>query len=363
MHKPFLLAALNQARLGRGKCAPNPAVGAVAVRDNQIIAQATHLGAGTSHAEKLLLEKLAPNLDNLTLYVTLEPCNHWGRTPPCVEAIIKYGIKRVVYAYHDPNPLVSINNTPLILKANGIDVIHYPLPEIDEFYQSYRHWTLTKKPFITVKIAQSLDSKIAGLNGEPVRISNDECNFYTHQQRLYTDAILTSANTVNMDDPLLNARLNTETIPKNIVILDRTLKVNPNSRVFNHAKECHIFYDERLEVKNVLKNTHYHPVKCNKVKLPLKSVTYKLGELGFHDVWAEFGKTLFNEIHTCKLVDKTLIYISSDILGENALSLYENNHIFNAYREIKWHPLGNNVVLSLLWNESVSKHNKKFSKI
>lgn len=352
MHKPFLLAALNQARLGRGKCAPNPAVGAVAVKNNKIIAYATHLGAGTFHAEKLLLEKLPPNIDNLTIYVTLEPCNHWGRTPPCVESIINYGVKRVVYAYKDPNPLVSINNTPQILKAHGIEVIFYPVDEINEFYQSYTHWIFTKKPFITIKIAQSIDGKIAGFKGRRTKISNANCNFYTHQQRFYTDAILTSANTVNNDNPLLNARIDTQVEPKNIVILDRTLKVNPASKVFQNAKNCHIFYDSKQSINNIIGNANYHPIVCDENKLPLQSMVYKLGELGFHDVWVESGARLFNELHTAKLVNKTLIYISSDILGENSMPLYANNHIFRECNDIKWQPLGNNVLLSLSWSNA-----------
>src|SRR3990167_3715293 len=176
MHKDFMLAALDLVWLGRGICSPNPSVGAVLVHNQQIIAKAFHPGAGQLHAEQLVLDQLpADGLTNLTLYVTLEPCNHWGRTPPCVDAIINHRIDKVVFAFRDPNPLVVKNNTPHLLEEKGIEVIHYPLPEIDLFYQSYQYWFDTKRPWVTAKIAQSLDGKIGGFNGERLRLSNAEC--------------------------------------------------------------------------------------------------------------------------------------------------------------------------------------------
>ena len=182
MHKEYLLSALEQAKLGRGICAPNPSVGAVAVCQDQILAKAWHPGAGQPHAEQVLLSRMPPLCQDVTLYVTLEPCNHWGRTPPCVDAIIAYGIKRVVYAYADPNPVVSTNNTPKILADHGIEVIHYPLAEIDAFYQSYTHWLATRKPWVTVKIAQSLDGHIAGPKGTRISISNSKCAQFTQKK-------------------------------------------------------------------------------------------------------------------------------------------------------------------------------------
>ena len=207
MHKEYLLSALEQAKLGRGLCAPNPSVGAIAVQHDKIIAKAWHPGAGLPHAEQILLTRMPPSCQDVTLYVTLEPCNHWGRTPPCVDAIIAHKIKRVVYAYADPNPVVSVNNSPKILAEHGIEVLHFPLPEIDRFYQSYHHWLLTHKPWVTVKIAQSLDGHIAGSQGVRVSISNSACSGFTHKQRKDSDVILTTSRTILQDNPLLTARL------------------------------------------------------------------------------------------------------------------------------------------------------------
>jgi diaminohydroxyphosphoribosylaminopyrimidine deaminase/5-amino-6-(5-phosphoribosylamino)uracil reductase len=184
MHEQFLLVALEQAWLGRGFCAPNPSVGAVAVQNGKIIAQAWHQSAGKPHAEQLVLSQLPTNQNDITLYVTLEPCNHWGKTPPCVDAIIQYGIKRVVYAYSDPNPVVAANKTPHLLEQHGIEVVHHPLPVINDFYHSYRHWSTTKRPFLTAKMAQTFDGKIAGPEGERVTLSNSLCSEFTHKYPL-----------------------------------------------------------------------------------------------------------------------------------------------------------------------------------
>ena len=170
MHSLFLKLALDQAQLGRGHCAPNPSVGAVAVQAGRVLAVGHHLGPGTPHAEQVVLSQLPRGLLDVTLYVTLEPCNHWGRTPPCVDAISQYGIQRVVYAFADPNPIVQANQTPALLRANGVEVCHESVPEINAFYESYRYWLATKRPWVTVKLAQSLDGMIAAAHYRPVPV-------------------------------------------------------------------------------------------------------------------------------------------------------------------------------------------------
>ena len=184
MHETFLLAALEQAQMGKGFCAPNPSVGAVAVdKCGNIIAKAYHKGAGHAHAEQLVIDDIEKHHTDITLYVTLEPCNHWGKTPPCVDAISKSCISRVIYAYADPNPVIRANNTPKILHDRHIEVIHHPLSAINAFYESYHYWTKTNLPLVTIKMAQSLDGKIASVHGQPIKISNDACDLLTHQYR------------------------------------------------------------------------------------------------------------------------------------------------------------------------------------
>src|SRR5262249_46933123 len=146
--------------------------------------------------------------------------------------------------FKDPNPLVAANNTPELLQAKGIKVLHYPLEEVDAFYQSYQHWTLTKMPRVTVKLAQSLDAKVASANDQRCYLSNAECSKFTHINRLHSDVILTTAQTINLDDPLLNVRLEGKEYSKVLAIIDSHLSMNNEANIFKTATHCHIYHNE-----------------------------------------------------------------------------------------------------------------------
>lgn len=350
MHENYLFSALEQAKYGRGLCSPNPCVGAVAVKDGKIIAQDWHRGAGTKHAERLVIDQLPQNLAGVTLYVTLEPCNHQGRTPPCVDAITNYGFERVVFAYKDPNPLVSKNNTSALLQQCGIDVLHYPIPAVDEFYQSYRYWTVTGKPWVTAKIAQSFDGKIAGLHGKRIQLSNEACQEFTHHNRLMSDIILTSARTINVDDPKLNVRLAETNAQKPVAIIDRQLTLNPHATVFSTASHCHIFYDSTMAKPECLEsNRTYHPVDCVNGKVDLHDLMCKLGQLGYHSVWLESGGELFSAMHQAKLVHRTYVILVPSVLGQDAFPAYPSAGVLSQAKTISWMPMNDNVVAVMDW--------------
>lgn len=352
MHKSFMLAALEQAQKGRGCCAPNPAVGAVLVHDGQIVAAGWHEGAGKPHAELNVLAEVA-SASGMSLYVTLEPCNHWGKTPPCVTSIINSGVSTVIYGFRDPNPLVAENNTPRILEEAGIAVIYTPLPEIDDFYASYLYWTQTQKPWLTAKIAQSLDARIANPDGSPRQLTNALVQQFTHRQRLQSDLILTTAKTILKDNPSLNVRLGDTILKKPIAILDRSLSLldTPNAKIFDTAAHCHIFYDEHLEVPNKQEHCTYHPVPVIQGQLDMPSVLLSLGSLGFHDVWVEAGGTLFSSLHQAGLVQTTFIYIAAHVLGPKALPAYLDDQFFNRPFTILWQIEGDNVIACLQWQK------------
>ncbi len=327
MHGPFMQAALKQAWLGRGTTAPNPAVGAVAVRDGKIIAQAvTAAHPIGAHAEQLLVEALPKDCSDITLYVTLEPCNHWGRTPPCTDSIIARRFKNVVYAYADLNPLVAENHTPNLLRAAGIAVQHYPMPEVDAFYESYAFWLKTGKPFVTVKMAQTFDGKIAGEKGLRVQLSNESCAKLTHQARLYTDVILTTAQTLVQDDPLLNARVNGVAVSKPVAVLDSKARLPHTAKIHQTAKKLHVYRDKNL-----------------------MATLSDLGALGYHDVWVEAGASLFNALHEAGLVQRTILYLVPNSLGEKALSLYQTANIFSDAKHITWDVRDDNLQVILDW--------------
>lgn len=351
MHEQYLLAALEQAKLGQGLCAPNPCVGAVAVQNGIIIAQAWHRGAGTSHAEQLLLAQIPPKLPGVRLYITLEPCNHWGKTPPCVEAIINYGIEEVVFAFSDPNPLVAQNHSSRILQEQGIRVIHNPLAEIDSFYKSYSYWTRTHKPRVTVKLAQTLDGKIGRLSGERVILSNAQCAEFTHNLRAATDVILTTARTIKADNPQLNVRLSSIKRSKSVAIIDSCLDLSENARIFSSAIHCHVYYVENKAQKRVYPNSTLYPMPEENGCMDLNAVLSHLGKLGCHDVFVEAGGALFRSLHEQGLVHRTYLYLVPVNLGEAAVPAYLQNSLFDRKHSVSWQQMGDNMILCMDWQE------------
>lgn len=351
MHKKFLLAALEQARLGQGFCAPNPCVGAVAVQNQTIIAQTFHRGAGTPHAEQLLLAQIPPKTPGVSLYISLEPCNHWGRTPPCVDAIIEYGsVEHVIFAYADPNPIVAHNGSSARLRAQGIKVTHYPVTEITEFYKSYAYWTLTKRPRVTVKIAQTFNGKIGYEDGERVILSNSLCKEFTHQKRAATDVILTSARTVHLDDPMMNVRLGDKEQSKPVAIIDRQLSLDNKARIFSTASHCHIYHcDER---RGDYSNSSFYLMPMKNGGMDLGAVIEHLGELGYHDVWVEAGGAIFSALHRERLVHRTYLYLVPTSLEQNAISAYQQSGIFDHPHTVSWHAMGDNMIVCIDWQES-----------
>ena len=352
MHHFFLLAALKQAWLGRGQCSPNPSVGAVAVKDNKIIAQAWHHAAGSAHAESAALAQLAKNIPGITLYVTLEPCNHWGRTPPCTNTILAHGIEKVIYGYKDPNPIVQTNNTDEILKAQGVDVESLPIPEINDFYQSYQYWSQTKLPWVTVKLAQSLDGMIALENNLRCQISNQNCSEFTHQQRKYTDIILTTARTIQQDDPWLNVRLDGVITSKPLAVLNRNLELNQQHRALQRADTVLHYHDQKNIAPVNFSSQHiFHGVPCSENHLELTSIIRNLGLRGYHDVWVEAGAKLFRALHEQELVNRTYLYLAAKCLGDKSVPAYGAKNFFQTPHKIQWHPMADNMILQLDWEK------------
>lgn len=349
MHKKYLLTTLELARLGQGRCAPNPCVGAIAVQHGIIIAQAYHQGAGTPHAEQLLLTQFPPKTPGVCVYISLEPCNHWGRTPPCVKALIEHGgIERVVFAYHDPNPIVANNKSSEKLRAHGIEVLYYPITEINNFYQSYTHWTLTKTPWVTVKIAQTLNGKIGHIHSERVVLSNNLCSEFTHRQRAATDVILSSSQTIKMDNPQLNCRVQSHVIPKPLALIDKNLSINPDAKIFKTAQHCFVYY--HCDKKVTFERSTLHHVPLDGAGLDLRAVFEHLGQQGYHDVWVEAGAGLFNYLHSQRLVHRTYLYLVPHILEEQALSLYSECNFFQLPHSIAWLPMDDNMIACIDWH-------------
>ncbi len=322
----YLRLALNLAQKWKGFCAPNPAVGAVIVKNGEVIAEGEHLGAGHAHAEVVALNHVENDMSGATLYVTLEPCCHWGRTPPCTERIMQSGIRRVVYGFRDPNPKVN-GVGQQTLQELGIECQHVQVPEIDEFYESYAWWWKNKKPWVTAKLAISLDGKIAGKNGEPISITGQELKQFTHEWRKRSDAILTTARTIINDDPSLNARLYGEVIPKAVYIIDRNLEIPVSAKIFQTAKEVRIFQNESLS-----------------------EMLEKIAEDGVHDLWVEAGGQLFTSLLTEKLVQRAFVYVAPKVIGKGGVEGFiSEQNIFRNAKDVRWENYGADVVCEMRW--------------
>lgn len=354
LDRTFLLQALELAAKRRGFTAPNPAVGAVVVKNNQVIASGFHQQAGNPHAEVLALEKLT--LDErrqATIYVTLEPCCHYGRTPPCTDLIIQSGLKRVVYAHCDPNPLV-LGQGEAQLKAHGIEVSTVFIPEIAKFYQAYDFWTQRKLPWVNTKIALSLDGKIAAAGGRPVAITGSDLNAFTQQQRKIADAIFTTVKTVIRDNPRFNARVGQEIFAKAVYVLDRQLQFPPTAQLLQTAKNITLFHDRSADAKN-LAQFQALGLRCLAIdsqhnQLDLAAVMAVIGQDGMHQLWSETGGQCFYALHAAGLVKKTFIYIAPKILGETAYGgLRLSETMLARANAVQWQSFGQDVVCELEW--------------
>lgn len=330
MHEHFLMVALAKAKERLGFCSPNPAVGACIVHRGELVISAHHYACGKAHAEQnalLEFQKMGYQADETTvLYVTLEPCNHWGKTPPCTSMIVDSGIKKVVYAYKDPNPVVSQANTEKLLKASGVDCQIIEVEAIDDFYKPYLYWMKNKRPYVTSKMAQSLDGKIGASKNKPFALSKEPLNTLTHQMRLESDGILTTAKTVLSDNCRLNVRLADKIIAKPVFILDRNLRLSGNEAVFQSASKVVIFHDAAKKPGFSHQKTDFVASKVIDNGFVIADILDYLGqELGVHHLFVEAGGLLFSELLAKNLINQAHIYMTPYLLGANAPSLYQGD--------------------------------------
>ena len=245
VHEKHIRRCLELAQTARGKTGINPMVGAVLVRDGKIIAEAFHEGFGLPHAERALLERFkGVIMPEDVLYVNLEPCCHFGKTPPCTDIILKKGIKRLVFGMLDPNPRVSGKGINKI-RNNGILVIGPIMPELcGRFNRGFVSLQTSGRPYITLKRAQTKAGKFKNKDGSPLKITSREQDEWAHSHlRARHDAILTGAGTIISDDPLLTVRYGDKDFQPFRIVLDPDLRIPPSARVLNdeYANKTIIF--------------------------------------------------------------------------------------------------------------------------
>lgn len=311
--KKFMNHALKLARIGR--TSPNPKVGCVITKFGLIVGQGYHKKAGLPHAEIEALKKAGKKAKNATMYVNLEPCCVYGRTPPCTNSIIKAGIRKVFVAMQDPNPKVNGKGIEELRKAGikvELGVLEKQAKKLNEAYTKY---ITTKLPFVILKQAASLDGKIATKTGESRYISNRKSRHYVHNLRNDVDAVLVGINTVLKDNPRLTCRIPNGKDPKRIIV-DSRLRIpsdahvlKDNNAIIAATKYCDKKKKKELEDKNI------ELIFFNEKKIKLRKLMEELAKKDIISVLMEGGAEIAGSAIDEKIVDKVIFIISPKIIG------------------------------------------------
>lgn len=315
--------ALELAQRGLLTTHPNPRVGAVLARDDEIVGEGWHERAGSPHAEPMALRAAGERARGATAYVTLEPCCHHGRTPPCTDALLAAGVKRVVFAIRDPNPRVNGGGAKLLRDAGVVVESGLLEKEAAELNAGFLLRMTRGRPFVRLKSAASLDGRTALGNGRSKWITGEEARADVQQWRARSAAVLTSADTVLADDPRLDVRIETTRQPLRVV-LDRRRRVRKNARILAPPGEVLLFAGPARTKKRepeTLGAARVERLRLKRGKLDLERVFARLGELDINEVLVEAGPKLSGALLTAGLVDEWLLYLAPKLLGKDAKPL------------------------------------------
>lgn len=333
----FMSTAVKLAKKGIGKTNPNPAVGAVVVKNNRIVGKGYHKRAGLPHAEINALNDAGRLARGADLYVTLEPCGHYGKTPPCTQAIIDSGIKKVFIGMKDPNPLVNGRGIKK-LEKNSITIKTGILEdECKGLNKPYVKYITTKMPFVTLKLASSLDGRIAAATGESKWITSEKSRKYAHKLRLKADAVMVGIGTILKDNPLLTVRLKNRGSrvkgqgsrnPVRIVV-DSRLKIPLSANVFKEKKSGLIIAaakgaDEKRIKKAEDAGAEVIVVDSKDGHVDLKKLMKELGRRKITNILVEGGSRLAASAIKEKVVDRILIFYAPILLGSDGIAMISN---------------------------------------
>ena len=314
--------ALDLAKKGEGLTSPNPMVGAVIVKKGKVVGTGFHKALGEAHAEVVAIDKAGDSAKGATLYVTLEPCNHTGRTPPCTGKIVDANISRVVVAMKDPNPDVKGGGIDY-LKQHGIDIVlGICKDKAKKLNEAFIKYVGTKRPFVIIKCAATLDGRIATKTGDSRWVSGKESRAFVHRLRHAVDAIMIGINTVKQDDPSLTTRLNDlKGHDPFRIILDTHLAISENAKVLrlNSASDTIIVTGNSISEK---KKTQIENKRIRIIKSPVKdglidldSLMDRLGDFNITSVLIEGGSRVIAKALDEKIVDKIIFFYAPKIMG------------------------------------------------
>jgi diaminohydroxyphosphoribosylaminopyrimidine deaminase/5-amino-6-(5-phosphoribosylamino)uracil reductase len=331
LDEDYMKQALQLARKGLGKTSPNPMVGAIIVKDNQLVGKGYHHHYGGNHAEIDAIQNARGHINGATLYVTLEPCCYHGKTPPCVEAIIRSNIGRVVIGTLDPNPRVKGRSIE-ILKERGIEtrvgVLEEKCRSLNEAH--FKHMT-TGLPLVTLKFAQTLDGRIATATRSSQWISSEKFRRLAHKLRAINDAIMVGIETVLADDPELTVRLVKGRNPVRIV-LDSRLRIPPDARVVSSREAASTLIATTVHAdKQKLSRLHEMGIEIlitdedEAGEVDLRRLLSTLGERGISSILVEGGARVITSLLRQNLADKLVIAVAPKIMGKGIEAVGELN--------------------------------------
>ncbi len=324
----YIKKALSLALKGRGFTSPNPMVGAVVVKNGEIVGKGFHEAVGKAHAEVNAIDDAGKNAKGADIYVTLEPCNHTGRTPPCTRKILEAGIRRVVIAMSDPNPDVRGGGGDFLIE-NGLDVVTGVLEdEARKQNEIFIKFIETKRPFVIVKCAATLDGRIATRTGNSKWISCGKSRQYVHELRHAVDGIMVGSGTVKNDDPSLTTRLDSiEGLDPVRIVPDTSLSVPENAKILTQDSDsetiivtsCSAPQDKKEALERAGARIIESPLKDGMIDLDY--LMGELGRIGITSLLIEGGSRLAASAFKAGVVDKINFFFAPKILGGEGLPI------------------------------------------
>lgn len=323
----FMRLALEEAAKGLGRTSPNPVVGAVLVKSGRIIARGYHRRAGTAHAEVVALEAAGTKARGADLYTTLEPCDHYGRTPPCSQAILDAGVRRVFTGSSDPNPKVNGKGVARLRRA-GVEVVTGVLREdADTLNRPFFKAMSTGLPYVTLKAAVTLDGKLATATGDSRWVTGEQARGQVHRLRDQVDVILVGANTVRKDNPQLTTRLPEGSGKDPVrVVVDSHLSLSPKLTVFTQRSPARTVV-ATLEDPAGRKAKRFTSAGVDIWQLPakgewvdLEALMRRIAKEGLNHVLVEGGAEMYGSFLREELADELLLFVAPKLIGSEGLS-------------------------------------------
>jgi diaminohydroxyphosphoribosylaminopyrimidine deaminase/5-amino-6-(5-phosphoribosylamino)uracil reductase len=349
--------ALKEAERARGSTSPNPAVGCVIVKAGQVISRGYTHEPGKAHAEIDALAPLGMRAPGATAYVTLEPCNHVGRTGPCTEALIAAGLRRVVCGTRDPNPLAKggierLRRAGLTVEAGVLEA------ECRAVNEAWLHWVTTGRPLVTLKAAVTLDGRLAARGGDSKWVTGEAARREAHRLRALSDAILVGARTVALDDPALTTRLVRGRDPKRVV-LDGNLSISPRAKVLPALIVTSQFAPEKKAAALERRGTEIVRVRGRDGRVgrvDLGAMLDALGKRNIQSLLVEGGGEVHGQLLAARLADRLALFIAPKLIGSGGVPLLGVTgpaQMAKAWKlqGISWSSLGDDILVrgSFVW--------------